>query len=402
MRETLYIRLRDLDPGTPTPFCIARADAVASFPVNVAPLETVMLQAGNRRLVVLVPSSDVRLTSVQVAARQAAKVLQAAPYALEDQLADDVDTLHFALGARQAGGSWPVAVVAEERMQRWLDAFAERGLKPDLLLPDVLALPVPDSERYSLLLDGDQVIVRTALDGGFVCQREDLDLCLQIADPDRRRTLRVIVPRGEGVDLSAFGCPVEPLHGFTSPLEALLHGYRADAGINLLQGRFSAKENWLRLWQPWRGAAALLMVALLLAVGLHGLRAWQLGRELAELEARNVARYQQVFPAETRIVNLPAQLDQQLAALDGRGGGGRMLPMIEVLAQALQSQPGLSLRTLQWRDGVLYAGLTGSSLELLEKLKSWFSAAARGATLEVQSANAGAEGVQIRIRLTPA
>ena len=401
MRETLYIRLRDLDPGTPTPFCIARADAVASFPVNVAPLETVLLQTGTRKLVVLVPSSDVRLTSVQLPARQAAKVLQAAPYALEEQLAEDVDTLHFAIGARQATGSWPMAVVAQARMAQWLAVFSERGLKPDLVLPDVLALPVPDADRYSLLLDGDQVIVRTALDGGFVCQREDLDLCLQIADPERRRTLRVIVPRGEGVDLSALGRPVEPTHGFTSSLEALLQSYRQDAVINLLQGPYSTQEDWKRLWKPWRGAALMLLIALLLAAGLHGLRAWQLGRELTELEARNVTRYQQIFPSETRIVDLSTQLDQQLAALNGSGGGRKMLPLVEILGQALQAQPGLRLQTLQWREGARYAGLTGTTLDPLEQLKAWFGTA-RGAVLEVQSANAGAEGVQIRIRLTPA
>jgi general secretion pathway protein L len=402
LRETLYIRFRDLDLGTPTPFCIARADAVASFPVNVAPLETVLLQAGNRRVVVLVPSSDVRLSSVQVAARQASKVLQAAPYALEDQLAEDVDTLHFALGARQASGSWPVAVVAQTRMEQWLAALHERGVQPDMLLPDVLALPVPAEGHYSVLIDGEQVIVRTALDGGFVCQREDLMLFLDLADPQQRATLRVIVPRGESVDLSTLGRPVEPLHGFGSSLEALLQGYRPDAAINLLQGSHSRRENWLRLWQPWRNAAVLLLAVLVLAAGLHGLRAWQLGKELAALEANNIARYQQIFPAETRIVDLSAQLDQQLTALGGSGGGRKMLPLMEVLAQAMQAQPGLTLQTLQWRDGALYAGLTGGSLELLEQLKAWFSAGSRGATLEVQSANAGADGVQIRVRLTPA
>lgn len=147
MRETLYIRLRDTDPGTPTSFCIARADAVASFPVDVAPLETVLLQSAGRRVVVLVPSTDVRLSSIQLPARQAAKVLKAAPYLLEDQLADDVDTLYFAVGARQADGSWPVAVVARERIQQWLAVFAERGIRPDAMVPDLLALDVPGDDR---------------------------------------------------------------------------------------------------------------------------------------------------------------------------------------------------------------------------------------------------------------
>lgn len=399
MRETLYIRLRDVDPATPTSFCIARADAVASFPVNVAPLETVLLQAANRRVVVLVPSSDVRLTAVQLPARQPAKVLQAVPYALEDQLADDVDVLHFALGARQDQGRWPVAAVLRSRMEAWLGVFTSRGLRPQVMTPDLLALPVPADSHYSVLFDGDQVLVRTALESGFVCQREDLDACLQIADPERRRVLRTLVSRDEDVDPSTLGREVEALHGYATPLEALLQHHQPDSTINLLQGVYSASEDWLRLWQPWRGVAVMLLVALLLAAGLHGFNAWQLGRELSQQDARNITRYQQIFPAETRIVDLPSQLDQQVAALGGNDSQRRMLPLVEVLAQALQSQPGLTLQMLQWREGALYAGLTGANLDLLEGLKTWF-ANNKTVALEVQSANAGSDGVQIRIRLS--
>ncbi len=399
VRETLYIQLRAADPGAPTAFCIARPDAVASFAVNVAPLETVLLQAGNRRLVVFAPSTDVRLTTLKVAARQPSKALQAAPYALEDQLADDVETLHFAVG-RYRLDQWPVAVVAQARMSEWLDLFATYGLRPDSLVPDVLALPAPDAEHYSLLLDGQQVLVRTTVDGGFVCERTDLELCLQIADPDKRKTLRALVPRGEDIDLSVLGRPVEPLHGFSAPLEALLQNYHPEDAINLLQGQYSQQQDWIRLWQPWRMVAALLVVAIVLSGAIHGVQAWRLQSALSAQDAANVQRYQQLFPNETRIVDLSAQLEQQAGRLKN-AGGQNLLPLLETLARAMQSVPGLKLQTLQYREGALFVGLTGANLELLEQLKSWFTEP-RSAALEVQSANSGTDGVQIRIRLSPA
>ncbi len=399
MRETLYIRLRAADPGAPTAFCIAAANAVSSFPVNVAPLETVLQQIGTRRLVVLVPSADVRLTQVMLPAKQAAKVLQAAPYALEDQLADDVDTLHFALGARQADGSWPVAVTSHERMRGWLQVFEPYGRRPDAIIPDTLALPVPDEQRFSMLVDEGEMLVRTGLDGGFVCAPEDLDLCLQLADPDRLRTLRVMVPRHHEIDLSALGRAVEPLHGFGSALEGLLQNLKPELAIDLLQGPYSAKQDWLRLWLPWRLAATLAGTALLLTAALHGVQAFQLQRELSALEAQNVARYQQVFPGETRIVDLATQLEQQLNLLKGGAGGSQMLPLLDTLAQSITAVPGLKLQTLQYREGALYAGMTGADLQLLERLRAWYEQP-RGAALEVQSANSGSDGVQIRIRLS--
>jgi general secretion pathway protein L len=161
LRETLYIRLRSGDPAAETSYCIAAPGALASFPVQQAPLDTVLASAGVRRLIVLVPGAEVRLAAVSVPARQPAKVLQAAPYALEDQLAEDVETLHFALGPRQPDGQWPVAVTSRARMNEWLKPFQERGLKPDAILPETLCLPATEPGRWSALAEPDQITVRT-------------------------------------------------------------------------------------------------------------------------------------------------------------------------------------------------------------------------------------------------
>jgi general secretion pathway protein L len=399
VRETLYIHLSAVDPSAPTAYCIARADAVASFPIEQAPLESLPSLAQGRRVVVLLPSADIRLTSVQLPARQLAKVQQAVPYILEDQLADDVETLHFAVGARRADGQWPVAVIARERLAAALAFFVDRGLRPDAMIPDLLGLPTPGEEQFTLLVDGDGVLVRSGWSGGFTCQRDDLDLCLQLADPERVRTLRVIVPRNQSFDPSTLGRTVEPVHGFAQPLEALLQNLRMDEAINLLQGEFSARQDLLRLWRPWRAAAALAAAALLLAGSLHGIETWKLGAELAILETQNRQRFQQLFPAETRIVNLEAQLDQQLGRLAGGAGGGDLLALMNVVADAVGAVPGLRLDAVQYRDAALYVSMSAGSLQSLEQLKVWFDSP-RPARLEVQSANSGQQGVQLRIKLT--
>lgn len=400
MRETLYIRLRSADPAEPVEYCIARADAIASFVVGHALLETLSTRIGPRRVIVLVPSADVRLATVQVPARQAAKVLQAAPFVLEEQLAEDVDTLHFALGARQADQRWPLAIVSQSRLQAWLALLDETGIHADAMIPDVLALQVPDATHCTALIDGDQVLVRSAQGAGFVCQFDDLPFCLELADPEKHKILGIVVPRGAAVDLSRLGWPVEPRHGFNSALEALLQQLRIADTIDLLQGRYSPKRNRLRWFAPWRMAATLAGAAIGLSLLLHGIDAVRLQRAVTAQDAANVTRYQQIFPSETRIVDLSSQLDQQLKALQTTGGG-QFMSLLDVLTQALAAVPGLQVKTLQFRDGVLFAGLTATNLELLDRLKNWF-AEARGAQFSVDSANAGADGVQIRVRLSPA
>lgn len=401
MRETLYIRMRAADPGAPTTYCIARGDAVASFMVEQAPLEDLLKLAPGRRTVLIVSSADLRLAGVQLPARQAAKVLQAVPFALEDQLADDIETLHFALGTRQADGTWPVAAVARDAMARWIGGFSVHGVRPDAIIPDVLTLPVPADHQLSLLIDGDGVLVRSGPCSGFVCHRDDLELCLQMIDPERSRVLRTMIPRDQAFDPSALPWAQEALHGFSHPLEAMLQGLAGSPHIDLLQGEYSPRQDLLRLWRPWRLAAAMAGASVVLAAAVHGIESFRIGKELEALRAHNRQRYQEIFPSETRIVDLEAQLDQQLARVSGSSTAATLLPLMNVAAEATGAVSGLNVQSVQFRDAALYVGLSAASLQALEQLKTWFETP-RAARLEVQAANSGSEGVQIRIKLTPA
>ena len=61
----------------------------------------------------------------------------------------------------------------------------------------------------------------------------------------------------------------------------------------------------------------------------------------------------------------------------------------------------MSLQGLQFRDGDLFLSLTGTDLQALERLRAYYGENAT-ANLEVQTANAGSDGVQIRVRLSAA
>lgn len=403
MRETLFIRLRSAMPDAPTAYCIAPADAALSFEVREAPLTEVLAQAAARRVIVLVDSADVRLASVSVPARAPAKVLQAAPYALEEQLAEDVDTLHFALGPRLPEGAWPVAIVSHATMAAWLAPFRDAGVRPEALIPEVLCLPAPEhggAARWSALAENEQITVRTAVYAGFACTPEDLPLYLQLAQAAPETALRIVVPRSYAADLTQLPHPTELLPGFESPLAALLQHYVPERAINLLQGAYSQREDFIRLWQPWRAAAALAAAWILVAATTHAVQAYRLGAELRQQDEHNAQRFRELFPAEQRIVDLAAQAEQQMTLLRGGGAKGSFLPLLQVAGDALAAAPGLRLQTLQFRDGALFVSLGGSDLQQLETLRGWFTQNPR-ANMEVQSANSGADGVQIRLKLTP-
>jgi general secretion pathway protein L len=74
--------------------------------------------------------------------------------------------------------------------------------------------------------------------------------------------------------------------------------------------------------------------------------------------------------------------------------------LMQSAALGLSQTPGLTLKNAQFREGALYLDLSGTDLQVLEQLRSWF-AGHRNTRLEVQTADAGESGVQIRLKLTP-
>jgi general secretion pathway protein L len=256
VRDTLYLQLRDTAADARIAYALVSGPPGVGVTAEHDTLERALELAAGRRLVVFVPGLAVRLASVQVPARQAQKILQAAPYALEDQLAEDVDTLHFAIEdapqRRPAGAPHPVAIVARERMEQWLAPLRARQLKPDALVPETLCLPMPEGDRWTALAEPDRVTVRTGPYTGFACPLEDFEMYLQLADPAGQTPLRLFVSRDVESDFTRLPRPVELLPGYGSPLEVLVRHWRRETSINLLQGAYSQREDWRRATRPWR------------------------------------------------------------------------------------------------------------------------------------------------------
>ncbi len=401
MRETFYLRLGETIES-PCEFGVAAVD-VRALRAERGSFEQATERARHtgRRIVVFLPATDVRMAVVKVPAKQTSKVLQAVPYALEEQVAEDVESLHFAVGSRLEDGSHPVAIVSRARFTRVLGLLRARGMQPDLVVPETLALPMPGADgAWSALADGDQVVVRSGAWSGFACCAEDLAGYLAMADTERAHPLRLQIAAESPVDWSRLNWPVTLLPQ-PSALTALAANLRPEHSINLLQGGYAQSRDIERLWKPWRVAAVLLLSWLVVGGAGYVMQNLKLAAELRRQDDANIARFQQLFPDQTRVVDLSAQLDQLMRATGAGGGASGPLALFDPLTQALAASPGLKLTGVQYREGSLFLSMTASDLQVLEGLRNWF-ANQPGTALEVQSANAESGTVQIRARLSRA
>ncbi len=335
-----------------------------------------------RRVVVLVPGSEVSLFEVQVPGR-GQRVMRATPYVLEEQLAADVEQLHFALGAAREDNRYPVAVVERARMDDWLALLQEHGISASQWVPDILA--VPSDGGWSLLVDGGTVLVRSGDCAGFAADADNLAplfamLQAQEKAPESARVFGSTVLDLEAVDLDL----VEDL---AQPLEQLARGYTQGAVIDLLQGDYSRREEWGRLLRPWKASAALLLAAVILAGVSTGLDYQRLSRQKEQLASEIEATYRKAFPNARRIVNPRAQMQQQLKKLQRKTGTGStdFLAMLAETANVIRTAKGIDVRGASYRDGRLDLDLMADNLQILDKLKQDLISGGR-MQAEIQSA----------------
>src|SRR5680860_43174 len=118
--------------------CQARGEADSQDDIE----QTLAQNAIERSLLIgLIPGDEAAFCLASIPAKQQRFIAQALPYAVEEQLAQDIETLHLALGNRGNQG-YLVAAIDRERMAHWFSVFSGwRDLTLSGIYADASLLP---------------------------------------------------------------------------------------------------------------------------------------------------------------------------------------------------------------------------------------------------------------------
>jgi general secretion pathway protein L len=367
--------------------------------VRSGDLTAAAAEANGLRVVVLVPGIDCLLTQATIPGRNRQKLLRAVPFALEEQLIEDVENSHFSLGPALAGGGYPVVVIATRRIDAILDACRRAGLDVYQLVPDLLAVPCT-GDAICVVIDGDMALVRTGPYSGFVVDTENLGLLLAAQEQPEdslARPVSIQIPTGAVLpDLGEAAATAEISRYEDSALMLFSQG-PGSGFIDLLQGVYSRNQEWGKLWRPWRATAALLLAGVLLSNIVTGVDYFRLRNEREELNARMQSVFMESFPGTRKVVDPRVQMQQQLEQLQRlAGSGGRFLTLLARSADVLRTAKDIEIAGASYRAGRLDVDLTAANLQVLDQLKQ--SLSARGLVVEIQSAAADA-GQRVKSRL---
>lgn len=396
MAEVLVLR-----PGEtaeqPANWIVVDSSGARAGPPVTGPLSAAKTDIGDRRIIVLAPATDVLTTTVDIPLKSQAKIQQALPFALEELLADDVEELHFAAGARRDSGRIPVSIINREKLEGWLALLADAGIQADRLVADNYGLArIPGT--ISLLIAGDQVFINDGADTELVMQGVGpADALAAIgafdqgqADDDSsegstdesdttampRHVLVYCEPGGEETyahDFIALRHDFESLDVKVLPdgvLPRLAVTVAAGAGVNLLQGGFGARTEYGSLFRPWRFAAALLLALGGTAVAGKAIDYFQLNQREQALKEQFIAEYREIAPGADDVRDPVAVVTSLRARTGGGGTPAVFLQALEQISLALQKNADADVQAISYRAGVVDIRISAPSVSVLDNIRS--------------------------------
>jgi len=367
MRETLVILLTPY-ASTAASWVLVDGSGRTMGSVQHGALEDAASMAGNRRVVVVIPSESILLTTVNLPGVRGTRLRQAVPFALEDRLVDDVDNLHFALADRN-GDDIPVAVIGRDILRSWCDGIAAAGLQPAVVMPDCLAVPYNDGQPMAVQHAG-RVLLRDGLASGFAATEQSFTTLLQA--------------RGwAGVD------PL-PLSG-----DALLQTLVAQAlapPINLLQGEFARRGARVESLSRWRVPIALTAAWAVLGLGLWIADYRAVAAEQRALQGEIAALFQTMLPGEP-MVDPRLQIQRKLG---GGADSGELLFMLALLAEGMTAAGNPELGSMTYRQGSLEVSVSTNRAEQVEQLRERMASAGQY-SVSIESASSRGDRIEGRL-----
>ena len=286
---------------------------------------------------------------------------QAMAYAVEDQLSEALEVVHLSVGARDRDGCYPVMVIGRERLAAVLDLLREAGIEVRGVFVD------------ADLLSGDQPcgawwfgrwLLGAGLSARLAMSQDDLALLT----PSLPNDMQWLDERESPAVIDQ--CLTQ----------------RPTRAINLLQGAFAPRGKRL----PWRaGGWALLMLALL-TWGASETRIRFLDSEASRLAVQNELRFKTLYPEQSRIVDMAAQL-KALQSQPVESQNTRIAGLVRLIEQVIGASP-VEVQRIEFRAGEGWKiQLTASGFTELEQLRE--RGRQQGMPVRLDSANKAADRV---------
>jgi len=312
--------------------------------------------------IIVIPQQCVYLAQVVLPEKAGRQVLSSIEYQVEDQLAQDIESQHFALGDTTENPV-SIAVVARTIMDRCMALAQGHGLRLIQVIPELFLCPWP-GRGVAMAAGHDGCLLRYGNYRGLKCHPQALPAMLDLIGQD----IEMDQIRHYAGELE----PTPELEAYQlerQALDTVKPGFVDAPLIDLQQRGYQLASKWHDLARAWKWMA-LLLATLLVIGGYNKAVALQaLERELSDIKLQQYELLEPYLPAGTASdANLKKLLIERMKQLQaGRQEQGFLSLMLE-FTRARAAYPGIELSRIGFQGRRLSFDINSKQLNDIEAL----------------------------------
>jgi len=356
----------------------------------------------------MVPGARVSTRPLPISAKEKRHMERLLPYQLEDDLACDVEALHFAFGV-PASGTVTIAYVDKMWFRSVLEFFAEFSIEVAGSTPEPLLLPC--DEQSCTINQNEALMVHQADGTSFSVNHTLSNMVLNSLGENLATNGSLTLVAGDDNALSDLesALPENLLqqveHRFVRDAWGALniHLGRATLDVktpwlNLCVGEFSRQLPLMNWWLMWRKVAFLGCVTLALFIVANFSQVQQLKSDQAIMQKDIEAAFRSVVPRGAMVDPL-RQLKAKMKSEQGTAKGSDSVLLISLVAPVIASLPDVELQGIQYNHdrNELRFSVKAGSFKNIEALRNRLDGGNFKATLMSASAQGGVHSARLKI-----
>lgn len=346
-------------------------------------------------IVVALPGELFLFSSVKLPKAPSSQLRKILPFALEEQLTEDIDQLFFALGEPDNNNHYPVAVINKQRLEQELNFLQQQGIQPAAIIPDFLALPW-EKDAWSMACQGDRVLVRTGFQSGFSIDQNNINALLKSAMSQN-------VPQQVNILTPGLSDNLPELDNIKQEITTQKDDFFSlpnqidQLPINILQAQFRSKKSARHHASRWRYVSYAAGLCFAVWLGGNATQYFYYRYAAHKAQSAMAALYHKALPKQPVPASPKRMLENTLNAFNSLAQHNTFLKLMHRIAPAFQKNTAVSLVHINFTAKHLLLSVRSEKLLPIEHLVK--SIAATGLNVRQPSINTNNQFVTAQLEV---
>ena len=355
-------------------------------------------------LIVLTPATDSLLTFIDLPIKSNSKLKKAIPYALEDQIASDINDIHFSFERSKKNKLISIAAINKNELNYYNELLSSHNIRPHAITSEIHGLPLIE-KTISLLVEPSNIYINNGLDKAYCLDSMNISESVNLIDTEKDISNIQIYLNENNQDLIAQSEKLRDSYNTVDVkilakglLQKLSHNILNANYINFLQGEHAPKIHIKKYFKPWRYATLLVIIFFALSLINKSVNYIQLSKYEKNLASRFLNEYR-YFAINATDISDPIRIISAIKNNDPQiRENSLFFEGLDIISNAIKNKDNVLLNSITFQGNIFNIRLFTPNIALLDAIARGINQNNNYAA-RIQSTNQENDTVESRIEI---